>query len=147
MALGLAVRHGLWPRPTVSRQAAALLAGGLVTAALAVGLASGLPDRLSNAWDEFKDPERHRFRARALLQRWRIGPLSALAGLLDAFSSEPLTGIGRAPTSTGGPATDLPTFVRDAHNLYLETLGSSGFPAWRCSWRRSAASSWSGSAS
>ena len=56
VALGLAVRHGLWPRPRISRELAAVLAGGLATAALAIGLASGVPDRLSNAWDDFKQP-------------------------------------------------------------------------------------------
>ncbi len=81
VALGLAVRHGLWPRPTVSRQAAALLAGGLATVALAVGLASGLPDRLSNAWDEFKHPQSAQVQGRERFSSAsRQRPLSVLAG-------------------------------------------------------------------
>src|SRR5215208_2071593 len=94
-ALGLATRHGLWPRPTVSRPVAALLAGGLATAALGVGLASSAPDRLSNAWRDFKDPNSasgsgaERFSSASGSGRYQLWESA-----LDAFSSEPLTGIG-----------------------------------------------------
>jgi tetratricopeptide (TPR) repeat protein len=131
VALGLATRHGLWPRPTVSRQAAALLAGGLATVALAVGLASGTPDRLANAWDEFKDPvgqasnsTPERFSSASgngRYQQWEAA--------LDAFSSKPLTGIGPGTYEYWWAREGtLSTFVRDAHNLYLETLAELGIP-------------------
>jgi tetratricopeptide (TPR) repeat protein len=130
VALGLAVRHGLWPKPRFSREAAALLAGGLATAALAVGLAVGVPDRLSNAWDEFKDPQSasgsgpERFSSASgngRYQQWQAA--------LDAFSSEPLTGIGAGTYEYWWARNgDLPTFVRDAHSLYLETVAELGVP-------------------
>jgi tetratricopeptide (TPR) repeat protein len=130
VALGLAIRHGLWPRPTLSRQAAALLAGGLATAALALGLASGVPDRLSNAWDEFKDPQSatgsgpERFSSASGSGRYQHW-----GSALDAFSSDPLTGIGPGTYEYWWARNgDLPTFVRDAHNLYFETLGELGIP-------------------
>ncbi len=67
---------------------------------------------------------------------------------LDAMSSKPLTGIGPgtyeywwAETGTSPASSETPTISTSRR------WRSSGFPAWRCSWRRSAASSWSGSAS
>ncbi len=97
VALGLAIRHGLWPRPTVSRQAAALLAGGLATAALAVGLASGAArqalqrlGRLQAAVRPASDQGRERFSS-ALRQR----PLPVLASApRRLLRASPLTGIG-----------------------------------------------------
>jgi tetratricopeptide (TPR) repeat protein len=129
VALGLAIRHGLLPRPRVSRQAAAMLAGGLVTAALAVGLASGLPDRLSNAWDEFKDPQGGGSGPERFSSASGSGRYQHWGSALDAFSSEPLTGIGPGTYEYWWAREgDLPTFVRDAHNLYLETLAELGIP-------------------
>jgi O-Antigen ligase len=131
VALGLATRHEVWPRPTVSRQAAALLAGGLATAALAVGLASGAPHRLSNAWEDFKQPvgPESNTTAERFSSASGNGRYQYWSSALDAFSSKPLTGIGpgtyeywwaREGTLTG--------FVRDAHSLYFETLAELGIP-------------------
>ena len=129
VALGLAVRHGLWPRPRVSREVAALLVGGLATAALAVGLASGLPDRLSNAWHDFKHPQgaaRGRSASRAPPGRAAI---SSGRSALDAFSTDPLTGIGPGTYEFWWAENgSLPGFVRNAHTLYLETLAELGIP-------------------
>ena len=61
VALGLALRHGIWPRVRVSREFGALIVGALATVALAIALASGAPNRLSNAWDSFKHPDRRNF--------------------------------------------------------------------------------------
>jgi O-antigen ligase len=130
VAFGLAVRHGFWPRLKLSPQAAALLAGGLATVALAVGLAGGLPDRLSNAWDDFKNPQSttgsgaERFSSASgngRYQQWQAA--------LDAFSSKPLTGIGAGTYEYWwAEHGDIPGFVRDAHSLYFETLGELGIP-------------------
>jgi O-Antigen ligase len=129
VALGLAVRHGLWPRPTVSRQAAAVLAGGLATAALAVGLASGAPHRLSNAWDEFKQPGGGSAGPERFASASGSGRYQQWQAALDAFSSKPLTGIGPGTYEYWWAREGtLSTFVRDAHNLYLETLAELGIP-------------------
>ena len=82
VALGLAVRHGLWPRPTVSRAGGGPAGrrpgdGGTRGRAGERAARSAL-QRLGRVQGP---AERHRFRARALLQRIRIGPLSALGVL------------------------------------------------------------------
>ena len=128
VALGLAVRNGLWPKPTISREVAALLVGGLATVALAVGLAIGLPDRLSNAWHDFKHPQgaagQERFTSASGSGRYQLW-----GSALDAFSSEPLTGIGPGTYEFWWARHGtLPIFVRNAHNLYLETLAELGIP-------------------
>ena len=107
---------------------AALLVGGLATVALAVGLASGLPDRLSNAWHDFKHPQgaagQERFTSASGSGRYQLW-----GSALDAFSSEPLTGIGPGTYEFWWARHGtLPTFVRNAHNLYLETLAELGIP-------------------
>jgi tetratricopeptide (TPR) repeat protein len=129
VALGLAFRHGLWPRPTVSRQAAALLTGGLATAALAVGLASGLPDRLSNAWEEFKQPIGPGDTAARFQSASGNGRYQYWSSALDATGTNPLTGIGPGTFEYWWAENgDVPGFVRDAHSLYFETLGELGIP-------------------
>jgi O-antigen ligase len=129
VALGLATRHGLWSTPTVSRQAAALLAGGLATAALAIGLASGGPNRLSNAWDDFKQPASGGSGPERFSSASGNGRYQQWQAALDAFSSKPLTGIGPGTYEYWWARNGtLSTFVRDAHNLYLETLAELGIP-------------------
>ena len=131
VALGLAVRHGLWPRPRVSREVAALLAGGFATAVLAIGLASGAPDRLSTAWRDFKDPHSggagtgpERFTSASGSGRYQFWQAA-----LDAYSTEPLTGIGPGTYEYWWAKNgSFPGFVRDAHSLYLETLAELGIP-------------------
>jgi tetratricopeptide (TPR) repeat protein len=129
VALGLATRHGLWPRPKVSRQTATLLAGGLATAALAVGLASGLPDRLSNAWEEFKQPIGPGDTAARFQSASGNGRYQYWSSALDATATNPLTGIGPGTFEYWWAENgDIPGFVRDAHSLYFETLGELGIP-------------------
>jgi cytochrome c-type biogenesis protein CcmH/NrfG len=130
VALGLAVRNGLWLRTRISREAGALLAGALATLAIVAGLAAGLPDQLSNSWDDFKDPQvgssgPERFSSASGTGRYQLWESS-----LDAFSSKPLTGIGPGTFEFwwSRNATLSGYFVRDAHNLYLETLAELGIP-------------------
>jgi tetratricopeptide (TPR) repeat protein len=131
VALGLATRHGLWPRPTVSRQTAALLAGGLATAALAVGLASGASDTLSNAWEDFKQPvgPESNTTAERFSSASGSGRYQYWSSALDADETNPLTGIGPGTFEYWWAENgDIPGFVRDAHSLYFETLGELGIP-------------------
>ena len=128
VALGLAIRHGLWPRPTLSREVAALLVGGLATVALAVGLASGLPDRLSTRLARLQAPA-GRGGAGAFHQRLRVGSLSAVGvrprRLLQRSPDRHRSGHLRVLV---GPPWNAADFVRNAHNLYLETLAELGIP-------------------
>ncbi len=130
VAVGLATRNGLWPRPKVPRETAALLAGGLVTAALVASLAAGLPDRLSDAWHDFKNPQNAASGPDRLSSASGSGRYQIWQSSLDAFSTDPLTGIGPGTFefwwSREGTLPNF--FVRDAHNLYLETLAELGIP-------------------
>ena len=139
VALGLAVRHGLWPRPTISREVAALLVGGLATVALAVGLAIGLPDRLSNAWHDFKHPQgaagQERFTSASGSGRYQLW-----GSALDAFSSDPLTGhrSGHLRVLVGTPWN-----AADIRPKRPQPLSRDACRAWnpwadRCSWHCSA---------
>jgi cytochrome c-type biogenesis protein CcmH/NrfG len=129
VAVGLAIRNGLWPTLRISREAGALLAGGLATAALLVALATGFPNRLSDSWSEFKDPAGaagpERFSSASGTGRYQLWQSS-----LDAYSSKPFTGIGPGTYEFwwSREGTLPGYFVRDAHNLYLETLAEIGVP-------------------
>jgi tetratricopeptide (TPR) repeat protein len=129
VALGIAMQHGLWPRPRISREATALLLGGLATALLAIGLAAGAPDRLSNAFHDFKHPSGATAGPERFSSASGGGRYQFWGSALDAFSSKPLTGIGPGTYeywwAQNGP---IPGFVRNAHNLYLETLAELGIP-------------------
>ena len=130
VAVGLAIRNGLWPRPRVSRETAALLAGGLATAALVAALAAGLPNRLSDAWHDFKNPQGARRGRNA--SRAPREPAGTSSGSPPWTRSRPipLTGIGPGTFEFwwSREATLSGYFVRDAHNLYLETLAELGIP-------------------
>jgi hypothetical protein len=129
VGVGVAVRNGLWPRPRVPREGAALLAVLLATAALGAALAAGLPHRISQGWRDFKDPVAaqgaERFSNASGNGRYQLWQSS-----LDAFSTDPLTGIGPGTFefwwSREGTLPNY--FVRDAHDLYLETLAELGIP-------------------
>lgn len=130
VALGLAVRHGLWPTPSISREAAALFVGVLATATLAVGLASGLPDRISQSWDDFQNPgvesntTSGRFDSASGNGRYQYW-----SGALDANATAPFTGIGPGTFEYWWAENgSLSGFVRDAHSLYFETLAELGIP-------------------
>jgi O-antigen ligase len=130
VAVGLAIRSGLWPLPRVSRETAALLAGGLATAALVAAVAAGLPTRVTDAWHDFKNPQvgasgPERFSSASGTGRYQLWESS-----LDAFSTDPLTGVapGTFEFWWSREGTLPGYFVRDAHNLYLETLAELGIP-------------------
>ena len=130
VAVGLATRNGLWPRPRVPRETTALLAGGLVTAVLVASLAAGLPDRLSDAWHDFKNPQNDISGPNRLSSASGSGRYQIWQSSLDAFSADPLTGVGPGTFefwwSREGTLPNF--FVRDVHNLYLETLAELGIP-------------------
>jgi O-Antigen ligase len=130
VALGLAVRHELWPRATISRPTAALLVGGFVTVALAIGLATGAPDRISNAWDDFKHPVGPESTSAArFASASGNGRYQYWSSALDANSTDPLTGIGPGTFEFWwAEHGSIPGFIRDAHSLYFETLGELGIP-------------------
>jgi hypothetical protein len=129
VAVGLATRNGLSPRLRIPRETAALLAAGLATAALVAALAAGLPNRLSDDWHDFKNPQTELGPER-LSSASGSGRYQVWESSLDAFSTDPLTGIGPGTFEFWwSHESTLPNFfVRDAHNLYLETLAELGIP-------------------
>ncbi len=103
-----------------------------IAAAVVVALIAGGGGALSRAWDEFRDQSTVAVAEDDPAQR-----LATAGGTredvwdaaLDAFSSEPLGGIGPGTFeyywSRHGTA---PEFMRDAHSLYLEQLAELGLP-------------------
>jgi hypothetical protein len=130
VAVGLAARHGLWPRIKVSPAASARVAGGVAIVLFLAAVAAGVPDRLSNAWGDFKDPKSAigsgpaRFSSASGSGRYQFWRAS-----VDAYSNNPVTGIGPGTYEYWwAQHGSIPGFVRDAHSLYLETLGELGIP-------------------
>jgi hypothetical protein len=114
-----------WMRPS-ERQAVWALGGG-VLAALIVALALNAPGRTSDAWSDFKSREipgnstarLESFRGNGRYQFW--------SSAVDENATNPLKGTGSGTFEYWWARDgDLPGFVRDAHSLYLETLGELG---------------------
>ena len=123
VAIGLAVRHGLGPRPSITlRRAGALLAGAAVAVAL-VALAAGVPGKLAerSTGDASVGSGSERFESVSTENR-RLYWESAL----DANATSPLTGIGPGTFEFWWARTGDGGFVRDAHSLFFETLAELG---------------------
>ena len=138
VGIGLAARNA--KRPSWLRVSRPVLTGAAIAIVLVgapVAVAAGLPAELSDRWEEFKgedDPGE----ATAAASRKGIprqpapepsgsGRYQFWEAAVDANESEPLTGIGPGTfefwwTRNGSYAG----FIRDAHTLYLETLGELG---------------------
>jgi O-antigen ligase len=128
-ALALALRRSMRPRWSEPSRSATLttLSIGAAVAVLAV-LTLGVSGKISSAWHEFEagssvptgSARFQSFGSNGRAVYWRAA--------LDEFESEPLIGSGSgsfegwwlAHRGTDGG------FVRDAHSLYLETLGELG---------------------
>lgn len=86
---------------------------------------------VSDAWDEF------RYQDRPAASNDPAGRLTSAAGnrndlwgsAIDAFQKEPLKGVGAGTFEFWWERkADDPEYSRDAHSLYLETLGELGLP-------------------
>ncbi|MGE0067772.1 MAG: O-antigen ligase family protein, partial [Solirubrobacterales bacterium] len=122
--LGRHAERPAWTRP--SKEASGWALGVAVAALLVVALAVDAPGRISDGWDEFKNGGNAGDGA---------GRLSSFAGesryelwssAADEFDSAPILGGGAGSfqywwAREGGRET-----VRDAHSLYLQTLGELG---------------------
>lgn len=120
--------RGKTPRVSVSRRTVlGVLAAGAVVA-LAVCVAAGVPSKLSDKWEEFKQPS---IGGQGASQRFSStsgnGRYQYWQAAIDAGESDPVAGIG-----AGGfefwwaQHATIPGFVRDAHSLYIETFGELG---------------------
>ena len=136
VGIGLAARNA--KRPSWLRVSRPVLTGAAIAIVLvgaSVAVAAGLPAELSDRWEEFKGEdegggEGDEGGASAPGNRSSLsgsGRYQFWQSAVDANETEPLTGIGpgtfefwwaRDGTYSG--------FIRDAHSLYMETLGELG---------------------
>lgn len=119
------VARPVWSRPS-GRLSLALLAVA-VAVAVGAGLAAGAPGEASDAWREFKQSDRVARDSSRLSSFSSNGRWPLWSSALEQNATAPLRGEGsgsfeawwaRIGTGRG--------FVRDAHSLYLETLGELG---------------------
>lgn len=129
-AVELAQRHGFGPRlrmpsPTRRQRLVALIAAVLM--ATAAGAAAGGPSALSQRWEQFKAPGAAAGSTERFAAATGNGRYQYWEAAVDAFRSEPLTGIGAGSYeywwSRNG---SLPGAIRDGHSLYFEMLGELG---------------------
>lgn len=129
VAFGLAAEHGLGPRVRVDRSVAiAGTAVALCVAAL-IFVGAGGPGEVSDAWHEFKKPGEPtagnapgRFDSASGSGRYQLWESA-----VDAYNTDRLTGIGPGTYELyWAKHGSVPMFVRDAHSLFLETLGELG---------------------
>jgi len=129
-AFGLARSSGLVKLPTIPKRGA-LIATGLA-AVMAIGLFVVVdgPDRLSNGWDEFRAQDTQIEDAANPIARLTSaggnGRYQFWSAAVDAAKAEPLVGIGSGSYEYWYARNGDGGFVRDAHSLYLETLGELG---------------------
>jgi hypothetical protein len=126
-ALALAERHRFirWPSPPRRIALPAFAAAALIAAIAA--LAGGLPGQASERWSEFKSLEGTGAGPERFAAAQGSGRYQLWQSAVDANATAPMSGIGAGTyeywwTREG----TLPTFVRDAHSLYLESLGELG---------------------
>jgi O-Antigen ligase len=126
VAIGLARRYGIGWRLDVSRRWSRGL--GIAAAIAAIAVAIG-PADLPERWDEFRqpggpDPSGGAARFESVSGNGRY---QAWEAAVDANASAPVTGIGPGTYEFWWAREgELGGFVRDAHSLYLETLGELG---------------------
>jgi Flp pilus assembly protein TadD len=129
--LGLVVRYGRrpgWLHVPRERALAAMLVALPILAAIAV--AGGVPGELSDRWETFKGREGEpvsESRGEQLLSVSGSGRYQFWQAATDANETEPVLGIGPGTFEFWWSRNGLYSgFVRDAHSLYVETLGELG---------------------
>ena len=126
-AWALADRHGVVPEITMPRRLTRRAAGAVAVTAVVVALVAGLPGTVADAWEDFKDPavpsaDAARFDSASGSGRYQFWEVAAEAGW-----EEPVTGIGPGTYEFyWAREGSLPTFIRDAHSLYMETFAELG---------------------
>jgi hypothetical protein len=127
-AIALAARYEVGPRLWVSWRIAVPALVATVLAAVAIGLALGVPGKLSDDWQTFKDPDvsvgtdSGRFASVSGNGRYQYWESS-----VDASAGDRLTGIG--PGTWGfwwAENASISGYVLNAHSLYFETLAELG---------------------
>jgi len=137
VAIELAARQSLGPRLSVSRRATKRGFGAMAALILIVVLVAGLSGEIGDRWDEFKRPSGPARVTDGFAQPFedRLASSSGNAryqywqASLDATATDPLKGIGPGTFEywwARSGTVENSGFVRDAHSLYIETLGELG---------------------
>lgn len=115
-----------WASPSRKTSVRTLLAGAAIL--LVAALALGVPEKADNAWKEFKSPVSvveegsSRFQSFGGNNRYQFWEAA-----VEQNSTRPLVGRGSGTFEFWtNRSTKTAGFVRDAHSLYLETLGELG---------------------
>jgi O-antigen ligase len=130
--LGLVVRYGKRPRWLQIPKEAALAAVLVALPVIAViAVAAGGPGELSDRWESFKgrgdEPVTGQTRGEQLLDVSGSGRYDFWEAATDANETDPWIGIGPGTFEFWWARNGLYSgFVRDAHSVYLETLGELG---------------------
>ena len=126
-AIALAARHSFGPRIRVSRRATLTAWGGIALCAVVVAAGAGLPGELSDRWQQFKEPGGPGVGVQRFDSSSGSGRYQTWSSAADANATRPLEGIGPGTfESWWAQHGDINVFVRDAHSLYMETLGELG---------------------
>lgn len=122
---GRRVARPVWSRPS-RRFSLALLAVAVVVAVVA-GLAADAPVKASDAWREFKQSDRVARDSSRLGSFSSNGRWPLWSSALEQNATAPLRGEGSGSFEAWWARNRTRNgFVRDAHSLYLETLGELG---------------------
>lgn len=126
--IGWAVRRGRLPEmPAVSRRVAVGAAAIAMGIAILGFLLGGGPQRLSEDWETFKQPDHPGAQADRLSSASGNGRWQYWSGAVEAFTSEPIHGIGPGTfVYFWSQHKEIPGFIRDAHSLFAEVLGELG---------------------
>lgn len=114
------------PPAGLSRRITLGLGGVLAVAAIV----AGVPGEVSNGWEEFKQPITPGGGTARLESASGSGRYQWWDSAVEANASEPILGIGPGTWEYWWARGDggIPGYVRDAHSLYLESLGELGIP-------------------
>ena len=131
VALGLALRAGLWPQSTISEPADAALRSAAWRPWSCLSAWPAVPATAISTLGRFQAPGRTELEHRRSVSRARAETAATSGGRRrwTRYASAPLTGIGPGTFEFWwAKHGSIPGFVRNAHNLYLETLGGARDP-------------------
>lgn len=114
--------------PQIGRRRAGIATLAVAATVLVAGLIAGAPGEFSDRWSEFKQPVNPGSGSARLDSVSGSGRYQWWESAVDANATDPVLGIGPGTWEYWWARGDggIAGFVRDAHSLYLETLGELG---------------------
>jgi O-antigen ligase/polysaccharide polymerase Wzy-like membrane protein len=126
-AVALAQRYGFGPSISIPRTTAIPIAAVSAVMVLALAVGAGVPGAINNEWNDFKAPVGAGTGVDRFSSSNGNGRYQTWTTAIDASDGDLLTGVGPGTYEyVWAQDGSLPIFVRDAHSLYLETLGELG---------------------